>query len=151
MLGWDSMIRFTFMCNETVLWNVNINLGTSGNGNTPLGLTLNYDHHSTSISTLWSGLAEYICTHPLLTHRLWHRGGPRLQRGSLLRGLEVAQGSIHRMATSKLGLSSVLKFAYGLGYHFLRYHRARGHHDVIKRSFAAVVLRQPCNFPQLAL
>ena len=32
------MIRFTFMCNETVIWNLNIDSGTSGNGNTPLGL-----------------------------------------------------------------------------------------------------------------
>ena len=36
MLGWDTMIRLTFMCNET--GNViDANPGTIGNGNTPLG------------------------------------------------------------------------------------------------------------------
>ena len=36
MLGWDTMIRFTFMCNKTSN-GIDANLGTSGNGNTPLG------------------------------------------------------------------------------------------------------------------
>ena len=36
MLGWDTMISFTFMCNETSN-RIDVNLGTSGNGNTPLG------------------------------------------------------------------------------------------------------------------
>ena len=71
MLGWDTMISFTFMCNETSN-RIDANPGTSENGNTPLGQTLNYDHHSTSISTLWLGLVEYVCTHPLLTYRLRH-------------------------------------------------------------------------------
>ena len=39
MLGWDTMISFTFMCNETGN-EIDANLGTSGNGNTPLGPTL---------------------------------------------------------------------------------------------------------------
>ena len=45
------MINFTFMCNETGN-GIYANLGTSGNGNTPLNPTLNYNHHYTSISTL---------------------------------------------------------------------------------------------------
>ena len=36
MLGWDTMISFTFMCNETGN-GIDANPGTSGNGNTPLG------------------------------------------------------------------------------------------------------------------
>ena len=43
MLGWDTMIRFTFMCNETVN-GIDDNPGTSGNGNAPLGPNLNYNH-----------------------------------------------------------------------------------------------------------
>jgi hypothetical protein len=35
MLGWDTMIRFTFMCNETGI-GIDANPGTSGNGNTLL-------------------------------------------------------------------------------------------------------------------
>jgi hypothetical protein len=39
MLGQDTMISFTFMCNETC--NItDANLGTSGNGKTPLGPNL---------------------------------------------------------------------------------------------------------------
>ena len=36
MLGWDTMISFTFMCNETGN-GIDANLGTSGNGNALLG------------------------------------------------------------------------------------------------------------------
>jgi hypothetical protein len=36
MLGWDTTISFTFMCNETGN-RIDVNPGTSGNGNTPLG------------------------------------------------------------------------------------------------------------------
>jgi len=36
MLGWDTMISFTFMCNEAGN-GIDTNPGTSGNGNTPLG------------------------------------------------------------------------------------------------------------------
>ena len=36
MLGWDTMISFTFMCNETGN-GIDANPGTSGNGNTMLG------------------------------------------------------------------------------------------------------------------
>ena len=39
MLGWDTMISFTFMCNETGN-RIDTNPGISGNGNTPLGLNL---------------------------------------------------------------------------------------------------------------
>ena len=35
MLGCDTMISFTFMCNKTGN-GIYANLGTSGNGNTPL-------------------------------------------------------------------------------------------------------------------
>jgi hypothetical protein len=36
MLGWDTIINFTFMCNETGN-GIDVDLGTSGNGNAPLG------------------------------------------------------------------------------------------------------------------
>jgi hypothetical protein len=36
MLGWDTMISFTFMCNETGN-RIDVNPDTGGNGNTPLG------------------------------------------------------------------------------------------------------------------
>jgi hypothetical protein len=36
MLGWDTMISFTLMCNKTGN-GIDTNPGTSGNGNTPLG------------------------------------------------------------------------------------------------------------------
>jgi hypothetical protein len=36
MLEWDTMISFTFMCNE-IGNGVHANSGTSGNGNIPLG------------------------------------------------------------------------------------------------------------------
>ena len=36
MLGWDTMISFTFMCNDTGN-GIDANPGTSGNGNTMLG------------------------------------------------------------------------------------------------------------------
>ena len=39
MLGWDTMISLTFMCNETGN-RIDTNPGISGNGNTPLGLNL---------------------------------------------------------------------------------------------------------------
>ena len=36
MLGWDTMIRFTFMYNKAAN-GTDVNPGTNGNGNTPLG------------------------------------------------------------------------------------------------------------------
>jgi hypothetical protein len=69
MLGWDTMISFTFMCNKTGN-GIDANLGTSGNGNTPLGpqpiiIT------TTTLLFLpygWDLLSTYVLTRCWLTH-----------------------------------------------------------------------------------
>ena len=68
MLGWDTMISFTFMCNETGKYDLTLTHELARMVMLHQDPTLNYNHHHTSCSMLWLGLAEYVSTHLLLTH-----------------------------------------------------------------------------------
>ena len=61
------MINFTFMCNEAGN-RIDVNPGTSGNGNTPLGPNLNYNHTNPLLFPPYGQglLSTYVLTHCLL-------------------------------------------------------------------------------------